>query len=450
MKKIRIAGIAAVLILLLTFPLVADANLVSLAVTVLLLTSAVAAWNIFSGYTGYITLGNATYYGCGAYVLALVCQSWHITGGWGPFLLFPLAGLFCAAIAMPLGWIALRVQRYTFLVLTLAIFFLFQSLAYNLGNITGGSMGIYLPLPDWSGDLFNIPFYYTAGAVLLFVTILSWRIRSSKFGLELLALRDDEERARGLGVRTGQFKLASYSLSAALFGVVGAINVYFQGSVSPSIAFDPILNLTVVVACFLGGIGTVAGPIVGGVLLVSVQSYLIQQFGATITGLDQILLGGFLLAILLLLPEGIVPGIVHLLGLVRFYQRSQVESNFASPALVTADRAPLEVVLGEKEQVRFDENGTKEPVYIGPFPPMDHAAAPFRSGMILQRTRTQRLTALGTEGAGKARMQRETIPVGSWRCPKCRKPFLLRGETCYCPRCGLSRSIGPKVPQSIK
>jgi branched-chain amino acid transport system permease protein len=94
---------------LLAFPiLIGDSNIDSIAVTVLLLTGAAVAWKIFSGYTGYISLGHATYSGIGAYVLALACQDWHIPGGWGPFLLLPLTGLIAGAFAIPLGWIALH------------------------------------------------------------------------------------------------------------------------------------------------------------------------------------------------------------------------------------------------------------------------------------------------------------------------------------------------------
>ena len=164
MKRFRIPILIATVLCLLTLPLlIGDSTTVSIAIDVLLLTAAAVSWNIFSGYTGYISLGNATYYGIGAYVLALGVQGWHISGGFVPILLLPLAGMIAGAFSVPLGWIALRTRRFTFIVITIAVFFIFQSLAYNLRGLTGGSEGIFLPIPDWSADLVNLPFYFVAG-----------------------------------------------------------------------------------------------------------------------------------------------------------------------------------------------------------------------------------------------------------------------------------------------
>src|SRR5256886_17118449 len=148
MKRFRILCLLVVVISSLVFPLlIGDQNIVSIAVNVLLLTAAAAAWNILSGYTGYVSLGSATYFGLGAYSLALICQNWHIPGGFAPFFLLPLAGLVAGLFAIPLGWLALRTRRYTFIVITIALFFVFQLLAFNLKGVTNGSGGIFFPFP---------------------------------------------------------------------------------------------------------------------------------------------------------------------------------------------------------------------------------------------------------------------------------------------------------------
>src|SRR5579884_1152485 len=97
----------------------------------------------------------------GAYVMAILCEDWHIPAGYAPFSLIPLGGLVAALFAVPLGIIALRTRRHTFIVITIAFFFIFQLLAYNLRGITNGSAGLSLPIPTWSGDFYNEPFYYT-------------------------------------------------------------------------------------------------------------------------------------------------------------------------------------------------------------------------------------------------------------------------------------------------
>src|SRR6266581_8412166 len=147
MKALRTLGLLAFLVLVLVFPVLISPNNVvtDMAVFTLIYAMAATGWNIFSGYTGYISIGHAVYFGVGAYTMALACQDWNIPGGYLPFLVLPLAGLVAAVFAIPLGFIALRVRKYAFAVTTIALMFIFQLLAYNLRDITGGFSRILLP-----------------------------------------------------------------------------------------------------------------------------------------------------------------------------------------------------------------------------------------------------------------------------------------------------------------
>jgi len=200
----------------------------------------------------------------------------------------------------------LRTRRHTFVVITIATFFIMQLMAYNLRPITNGSAGLTAPIPfDWGGDFFNLPFYYVALALLLLALITSWWIRHSKYGLSLLAIRDDEDRALGLGVRTGPSKLVAFVISAFFVGMVGALHAYFIGSVFPDVAFAALFDITVALMGFLGGLGTLSGPILGSLILVPGQQYITLQFSDS--GVYLIIYGLLFLAVMLLLPEGIVP-----------------------------------------------------------------------------------------------------------------------------------------------
>jgi len=308
MRTIRSLGLVALLVLAIAFPFVfSDPAVTTVAVFTLLFAAAATAWNIFSGYTGYIALGHAAYFGVGSYAMALLCRDWGIPGGYAPFLLLPLAGLVAAAFAIPLGGIALRTRRHTFVVITIAIFFIMQLMAYNLRGITNGSAGLELPLPpvNWGGVFFNRPFYFAAFAILLLVLGVSWWVRNSKYGLGLLAIRDDEDRALGLGVKTGPSKLAAFVISAFFVGMVGALHAYFVGSIYPPFAFDALFDVAIALMAFLGGVGTLAGPILGALILEPAQQYFTIQFSQN--GYYLILYGILFLAIILLLPEGILP-----------------------------------------------------------------------------------------------------------------------------------------------
>lgn len=307
MRMYKTTGLLVLLAFAIAFPLLfLNPAVTGIAIFTLLFAAAATGWNILSGYTGYIALGHAAYFGLGAYALAIMCQDWHIPGGYIPFLLIPVAGLVAALFAVPLGSVALRVRRHTFVVITIAMFFILQLLTFNLKGLTNGSTGLSLPIPtDWSGDFFNIPFYYVTLVLLLTAIMLSWWVRHSKYGLGLLAIRDDEDRALGLGLKTMPYKLIAFVLSALIVGMAGAIWAYFIESIYPAIAFDPLFDIALALMGFLGGLGTLAGPILGALILEPTQQYFALQYGQS--GYYLVIYGALFLIVVLLLPQGIIP-----------------------------------------------------------------------------------------------------------------------------------------------
>ncbi len=300
---LRWGAIAVVLAVAAIFPLVFTSELVTqIAVDTLILAGAAAAWNIFSGYSGYISLGHAVFFGAGAYTAGVAAQDWQI-GGSAEFLLLPLAGVVAAVIAVPFGLIALRARRHTFVVITIAVFFIFQLMAYNL-RVTGGSVGINAPFLGWAPTTYNNPFYYLALIIVVGTTALSWLIRGSRFGLQLRAIRDDEDRARGLGVRAMRVKLMAFVISAVIMGMIGALWFFFIVQVLPQYGFDPLLDLSMALMAFLGGLGRVAGPIVGALILEPGQQYLTLHYSNPYV--SEIILGALFLLVILFLPRGII------------------------------------------------------------------------------------------------------------------------------------------------
>lgn len=307
MRIFKAVGLLVLLAFAIAFPqLFSNGEVTSIAFFTLLFAAMVTGWNILTGYTGYIALGHAAYFGIGAYSLALICEHWNIPAGYNIFFLVPVAGLIAAIIGIPTGWVALRVRRHTFIIITIALFFIWQLLAYNLNGLTNGSTGLDLPFPfAWGGDFYNTPFYYAVLVLLLLTIVVSWWVRHSKYGLGLLAIRDDEDRAKGLGVKTEFSKLTAFVLSALFVGMAGALWAYFIDAVNPAAAFDPTFDLAMALMGFLGGMGTLAGPIIGAVLLEPLRQYL----AVTYPDLYLVLYGALFLIVLLLLPRGILPTI---------------------------------------------------------------------------------------------------------------------------------------------
>jgi branched-chain amino acid transport system permease protein len=303
--KSALWGIALVLFIL--FPVVvSNPAWRDIAVITLIFTACATSWNMFSGYSGYVALGSAAFYGTGAYTMALTANHLHMAGGAAMFWLVPLGGLAALIVAIPVGAIALRVRRHTFVVITIAIFFVFQLTAINLG-FTGGTGGLSLPYIPWLASYFDVPFYYVALAILIFAVILSALVRRSRFGLQLLAIRDDEDRALGLGVKVFRVKLTGFAMSAFAIGMGGALFAMYQGQIYPQFVYDPIFDITIALMAFFGGFGTLLGPILGGLILESTQQYFTVTFsGGSLGSLYLIIFGALFLVVILFAPKGIV------------------------------------------------------------------------------------------------------------------------------------------------
>jgi len=301
----RPAAAAAVLAVAVVFPLAfTNQSINTIAFLTLIFICAAVAWNLFSGYSGYISLGHAVFFGGGAYAAGIAAKNWHVTGG-AEFVLLPFAALVAALIAVPFGLIALRVRRHTFVVITIAIFFIFQLAAANLASVTNGTIGLGAPFLLWNPVTFDQRFYYLALVLALGTIALSWLIKGSRFGLQLRAIRDDEDRAASLGVRAMPVKLTAFVISGAITGLAGALWFFFVNQVQPQTGFDPLFDLTVALMAFLGGLGTVSGPLLGALIIEPSQQYLTTAFSNSY--LSQILLGALFLAVVIFLPRGLIP-----------------------------------------------------------------------------------------------------------------------------------------------
>jgi branched-chain amino acid transport system permease protein len=266
-----------------------------------------SAWNIVGGYSGYISLGHAAFFGVGAYAVGIAFTHWSIGGGYRPFYVLPLVGIGVGLASVPIGWVAYRTRAATFAIVTITLLFVAQQLAYNLGSLTGGSEGIAIPTPSFSVSTYEVPFYYAMLGVLALSVLASWYVRGSKLGLALLSIRDDEDRARGLGVQTTFAKLTAFGLSAGLVAMAGGVWAYYIAFIYPQFAVDPLVTIGMVLMVYLGGRGTLWGPVLGAFILVPAQQYLAYRLGAS-----ELYLVGYsavFLVVMLLLPRGILPSL---------------------------------------------------------------------------------------------------------------------------------------------
>ncbi|MEY9966794.1 branched-chain amino acid transport system permease protein [Streptacidiphilus sp. MAP12-16] len=264
-----------------------------------------SAWNLVGGLAGYPSLGHAAFFGVGAYAEALWFGHHSVTSGWEPFLMLPAIGVLAALIGWPIGAVAMRTRTDVFAIVTITLLFVAQGFAFNLHSITGGAQGLAVPPGPWSAATYDRPFYYVLVALLgLAVGITAATLRS-KIGLSLAAVRGDEDKARGIGVRTTGVKLLAFCVSVGLTAMVGGVWAYYEGFIYPQFAIDPLITIAIVLMTFLGGRATLWGPVLGAFILESAQQLLAYQLGGSQVYLIAYAL--VFLLIMLLLPRGILP-----------------------------------------------------------------------------------------------------------------------------------------------
>jgi len=274
-----------------------------LGFNVLLYAMMATSWNIMGGYTGYKSLGHSAFYGLGAYLVAIAANDL----GWNPLLSAPVLALVVALVAVLLGWIMLRTSGSAFVIATIAMLLIFRLTALNLREITKGAPGLSQPLPPWSPEFSRMPFYYYILVWLIISIFVSWYIRRSRFGLGLVAIRDDEGKAEMVGVHTTLYKILAFGVSAYFVALGGGVWSYFTSHISPVFAFDIIVGVDMILMTMLGGIGTLWGPVLGAFILVPSADLILFSFGSNTIYLA--IIGGLMMTIIIFMPKGIIPSI---------------------------------------------------------------------------------------------------------------------------------------------
>lgn len=251
-----------------------------------------SSWNLFSGYTGYINFGPVAFFGTGAYITAVLM----VKAGVAFFPALLAAGLLAGVAALAVGVPTLRIRGAYFAIATLAFAEAMRSLTLNLSALTEGGKGLMLPI--YNNAYF---FYFVILGLTVVVVVTVALIQRTRFGTTLVSIREDEVASQVLGVNTFLNKAAAFGLSAVFLALYGGIYAYWQTFIEPGEVFNVLYSVQMLVMTFLGGSGTVLGPIVGAALLGTITEYL----WATFTYLYLIFVGVLIVATVLFLPEGV-------------------------------------------------------------------------------------------------------------------------------------------------
>jgi branched-chain amino acid transport system permease protein len=302
-----IAAVLAAAVAALPFTPWASPYILSIGVRALLFIMLGQAWNIIAGYGGQLSLGHGVFFGVGAYGTALLFNEAGVTPWVAMFIVAALA----VVLAIIVGVSTMRSRGVFFALATIVISLGFEKTARFLVNITGGDAGLavrFLGDAAWAMQ-FRTPaafLWIDLAVVLLYYWISVWLI-DSKFGLQLQAVRDDEEAAAASGVNVLAVKLTGLSLSAAMTAVAGTLYVQFYLSIDPGTAFGLFQGIQIQLPALIGGIGTPVGPIIGGAIAI-VLSEGTNLFATRIglEGIDVFVYGLVLLLVVLYAPQGVL------------------------------------------------------------------------------------------------------------------------------------------------
>jgi ABC-type branched-subunit amino acid transport system ATPase component/ABC-type branched-subunit amino acid transport system permease subunit len=294
--------IAAAVLLVAVFPVLSD-DLYYQNMIILSMVFAIGAvgLNIITGYAGYVSLGQGAFIGLGAYTVGICVTD---IGG-SPWVWVPVAGLVAGALAALLGVVAMRARGHAFVILTIAFLFLVQLLATNWDELTNGTGGITLPIPTWSVEYQYWPFYYALMGLLAVSLLGSWWIRRNKFGMGLIAIREDEDKAATVGVSTPTYKILAFAASAVFVGMAGGVYGYYISFIDPLGMFNILLSVQIILSLLLGGRATLWGPVLGAFIIEWLNETSNNEFGGGNARL--LIFGGLLALVVLFLPNGIIP-----------------------------------------------------------------------------------------------------------------------------------------------
>lgn len=276
----------------------------TILVNIFLSAGLAGGWNIIGGYAGQLSLGHAGFFGIGAYTAAILLVTYKITPWIGMLVGAALAGL----IAAGLGYVCLRMRGPFFSLVTLAFGEVLRIAAVNLPGLTRGSQGFPIPFrPGWENLIFRgkTPYVFLTFGFMLLVFLVSVALSRSRLGYYLVAIRENEDAAEALTINSAATKITASALSGFLTAIGGVLYATFVLFLDPANEFSVESSVNMALIPMIGGLGTVAGPLLGAVLLTPIQEFLRGWLGGLSQGLHLVVYGSILILAVMFFPQGL-------------------------------------------------------------------------------------------------------------------------------------------------
>jgi branched-chain amino acid transport system permease protein len=276
-----------------------------LMVLTLIWAGIAAAWNLLAGFAGQFSLGHAAFFGIGAYAAAIPAVRYGVSPWLGMLAGVLLAGFLAAFIAS----ISLRMRGPFFTLLTIAFAEVVRLIAVYARSVTNGAEGVIIELKPGLADLYFLdkwPFVILAGIYAFGMCGLCVLIRRSRLGHRLLAVREDEDAARSLGVPVYRVRVIATVISAGCTAIGGSLLAMYTRYIDPDSTMSFLLSVEPALIAIVGGLGQSWGPLFGAMLIAPLEQILRSWLGGVLFGLHGVIFGVLLIVILLALPNGLL------------------------------------------------------------------------------------------------------------------------------------------------
>jgi branched-chain amino acid transport system permease protein len=292
-------------VLLFAAPLVVkNPFFLDLGIVVLMWATLGIAWNLLGGYAGQVSFGHAAFYGVGAYATMIL----YLRLGIAPWYGIVLGGLIGALISVPIGYLCFRLRGPYFSLATLAVAEIMRLVATNWDSLTAGPMGLlitHLPPVNFFGTPINWerkePFFYLMAVIAVATVLAALYLTRSRLGAYLAAIRENEDAAESIGIDTTRAKVVTLAVSAFFTATAGGFYALYYRYLDPDAVFPISLSIETVFIAVVGGLGTVAGPILGAVFLTTFAELFREHFAAG----HLIFYGLCMMLVIRFLPDGI-------------------------------------------------------------------------------------------------------------------------------------------------
>lgn len=288
-----LAGVGA----LFALGVLGDNYVLRLAATACMYAALALSWNLVGGFAGYPSFATAAFFGLGAYASG-VAQGYGL-----PFwLAWAGAGALAAAFAASLGGAILHLKGHYFAIASLVVADVLRELVNSWTDVTGGSMGLNLPLIALGGPRAQAAFYFAAFALVAALALgVTWGVSRSRLGVALRCIAENENAAPLIGVSVRSAKVKAFTLSGLIGGLAGAVYASWVTYIDPTDVFDVLLSVKPIIMALIGGVGTVLGPVVGAIVFLGLEELIWRNVLEFHAGL----LGVVVVALVLFLPSGL-------------------------------------------------------------------------------------------------------------------------------------------------